>query len=97
MSTPSFSETSAVLAVLEHKSFTKAADHLGLSPARVSELVRKFEDRLGVRLLKRTTRSVAATQAGSAFSSGYIRCWMATRRALDSLNDFAAGRLARSA
>src|SRR6266403_4626204 len=61
---PGFNETSAFVAVLEHKSFTRAAKQLGLSPARVSELMRGLEERLGVRLVERTTRSVAATAAG---------------------------------
>jgi DNA-binding transcriptional LysR family regulator len=64
MPTPGFAETSAFVAVVEHKSFTKAAKQLGLSPPRVSEMVRNLEERLGVRLVERTTRSVAATAAG---------------------------------
>jgi DNA-binding transcriptional LysR family regulator len=64
MAVPSFAETSAFLAVVEQKSFTKAAKQLGLSPPRVSEMVRQLEERLGVRLIERTTRSVAATAAG---------------------------------
>ncbi len=64
MLTPGLPETTAFIAVLEQKSFTKAAKQLGLSPARVSELVRNLEERLGVRLVERTTRSVAATGAG---------------------------------
>src|SRR5947207_6210665 len=64
MLAPGFSETNAFVAVLEQKSFTKAAKQLGLSPARVSELMRQLEERLGVRLVERTTRSVAATAAG---------------------------------
>ena len=64
MATPGFAETSAFVAVVEQKSFTKAAKQLGLSPPRVSELVRQLEERLGVRLVERTTRSVAPTAAG---------------------------------
>src|SRR6201987_3002342 len=64
MATPGFAETSAFVAVVEQKSFTKAAKQLGLSPPRVSEMVRALEERLGVRLVERTTRSVAATTAG---------------------------------
>ena len=45
MLTPGLPETTALLAVLEHKSFTKAAKHIGLSRARVSELVRNVEER----------------------------------------------------
>lgn len=64
MISPGFSETSALVAVLEKRSFTKAAEQLGLSPARVSERVRNLEERTGVRLVERTTRSVTATAAG---------------------------------
>jgi DNA-binding transcriptional LysR family regulator len=64
MPPPGFAETNAFVAVVEHKSFTKAAKQLGLSPPRVSEMVRQLEERLGVRLVERTTRSVAATTAG---------------------------------
>ena len=61
---PSLAETTAFVAVVELKSFTKAAKQLALSPPRVSEMVRDLEDRLGVRLVERTTRSVAPTVAG---------------------------------
>jgi DNA-binding transcriptional LysR family regulator len=61
---PSLAETNAFVAVLEWKSFSKAAKHLNLSPPRVSEMVRQLEERLGVRLVERTTRSVAPTVAG---------------------------------
>jgi DNA-binding transcriptional LysR family regulator len=64
MARPGLAETSAFIAVIEQKSFAKAARILGLSPPRVSENLRKLEDRLGVRLVERTTRSVAATTAG---------------------------------
>ena len=62
---PSLAETRAFVAVVELKSFTKAAKQLALSPPRVSELIRSLEDRLGVRLVERTTRSVAPTSAAS--------------------------------
>src|SRR5260370_41360988 len=64
MHAPSLAETTAFVAVVELKSFTKAAKQLALSPPRVSEMVRNLEDRLGVRLVERTTRSVAPTAAG---------------------------------
>jgi DNA-binding transcriptional LysR family regulator len=54
----------AFLAVARERSFTRAAAHLGVSPSALSHTIRKLEERLGVRLLTRTTRSVAATEAG---------------------------------
>jgi Transcriptional regulator len=54
----------AFVAVAEQGSFSKAAEQLGLSPSSLSQIIRTFEERLGVRLLHRTTRSVALTDAG---------------------------------
>lgn len=52
------------LAVAEERSFTRAAARLGTSQSALSHTVKRLEARLGVRLLMRTTRSVAATDAG---------------------------------
>ena len=60
-----FAELKAFAAVVERASFARAADHLGLSPSALSQTIRQLEARLGVRLLNRTTRSVAPTPAGS--------------------------------
>jgi DNA-binding transcriptional LysR family regulator len=54
----------AFLAVARERSFTRAAAQLGVSPSALSHTMRGLEERLGVRLLTRTTRSVAPTQAG---------------------------------
>src|SRR5437660_5968010 len=54
----------AFLAVGRERSFTKAAAKLGMSQSSLSHTIRELEARLGVRLLTRTTRSVAPTQAG---------------------------------
>ena len=51
----------AFLAVAEEQSFTRAAAKLGVSQSVVSYTVRRLETRLGLRLLNRTTRSVAPT------------------------------------
>jgi DNA-binding transcriptional LysR family regulator len=58
------SDLIAFLAVARERSFTRAAAKLGISQPALSQIVRNLEERLGVRLLSRTTRSVAATQAG---------------------------------
>ncbi|CAN7367035.1 LysR family transcriptional regulator [Phenylobacterium sp. LjRoot219] len=58
------SELMAFLAVAEERSFTRAAAKLGTSQSALSHTVRRLEARLGLRLLTRTTRSVAPTEAG---------------------------------
>jgi DNA-binding transcriptional LysR family regulator len=57
-------DLTAFLAVAEERSFTRAAARLGTSQSSLSQTVRRLEARLGLRLLARTTRSVAATEAG---------------------------------
>src|SRR5258708_32089150 len=54
----------AFLAVARERSFTKAAAKLGVSQSALSHTIRGLEARLGIRLLTRTTRSVAPTEAG---------------------------------
>ena len=54
----------AFLAVAEERSFTRAAKRLGVSPSAVSHAIRGLEEDIGVRLVSRTTRSVAPTNAG---------------------------------
>ena len=59
-----FSDLLAFLAVARERSFTKAAAKLGISQSTLSHTIRALEERLGVRLLARTTRSVTPTDAG---------------------------------
>lgn len=54
----------ALLIAAQERSFTKAAKRLGVSPSAVSHAIRGLEENLGVRLLSRTTRNVAPTEAG---------------------------------
>src|SRR5260221_4550270 len=58
------SDLLAFLAVAKERSFTRAAARLGVSQSALSHTIRGLEERLGLRLLTRTTRSVAPTQAG---------------------------------
>lgn len=59
-----FAELKAFVAVVDRASFARAADHLGVSRSALSQIIRQLEARLGVRLLNRTTRSVAPTESG---------------------------------
>src|SRR5260221_6779994 len=54
----------ALVTVGQERSFTKAAAKIGVSQSALSQTIRQLEARLGVRLLTRTTRSVALTEAG---------------------------------
>jgi DNA-binding transcriptional LysR family regulator len=63
-----YAELRAFAAVIRHGSFTRAAAHLGLSPSALSQTIRSLEDRLGQRLLNRTTRSVAPSAAGQTLA-----------------------------
>ncbi|WP_455924601.1 LysR family transcriptional regulator [Pseudomonas putida] len=57
-------DLAAFVAVADAGSFTRAAGQLGMSPSALSHAIRGLESRLGLRLLARTTRSVAPTEAG---------------------------------
>lgn len=54
-------------AVVRTRNFTAAADSLGVTPSAISKQISGLEERLGVRLLNRTTRSVSPTEAGQLF------------------------------
>ncbi|HEV2596406.1 MAG TPA: LysR family transcriptional regulator [Sphingomicrobium sp.] len=60
----------AFRAVARERSFTRAAAQIGVSPSALSHTMRGLEERLGVRLLTRTTRSVAPTEAGERLLLG---------------------------
>jgi DNA-binding transcriptional LysR family regulator len=83
-----FENAKVFTAVVEAGGFTAAAERLGLSRAAASKHVQQLEERLGARLLDRTTRRVSVTEAGRAF---YRQC----RRILADLDDAerAAGEL----
>ncbi len=64
MARENLNDLSAFVAVAEARSFTRAAKQLGISQSALSHAMRALEERLGVRLLARTTRSVSPTDAG---------------------------------
>lgn len=74
-----FSDIVAFVRVVEAHSFVAAAQTLGMSPSAISKAVSRLEERLGARLLNRTTRSLSLTDLGSGF---YERC----REALTQLD-----------
>src|ERR1700710_2289771 len=59
-----FDDLAAFAAVARERSFTRAGAQLGVSPSALSQTIKGLEARLGLRLLTRTTRSVAPTEAG---------------------------------
>jgi DNA-binding transcriptional LysR family regulator len=60
-----YAELRAFAAVAQERSFRKAADRLAVTPSALSHVIRALEERLGAKLLHRTTRSVAPTEAGA--------------------------------
>lgn len=63
---PDYHQLRAFVVVADALSFSRAAEALGVTPSALSQMVRGFEERLGVRLFNRTTRSVVLTEAGEA-------------------------------
>jgi DNA-binding transcriptional LysR family regulator len=76
----------AFLTIARHRSFRRAADELGCTPSALSHSVRTLEGRLNVRLLNRTTRSVALTEAGASLRTRLVPAFRDIDDALDDLN-----------
>jgi len=81
-----YADLKAVLAIVEHRSFARAAAHLRVSPSALSQTVRGLEERLGMRLLNRTTRSVAPTEAGQRLLSRIGPAFQEFEAAVDELS-----------
>lgn len=77
----------AFVAVADAKSFTRAAGKLGTSQSALSHKIRRLEGRLGVKLLTRTTRSVAPTEAGYKLLKTLVPALEGIREELASLTD----------
>jgi DNA-binding transcriptional LysR family regulator len=83
-----FAEMSAFAAIAENRSFTKAAIQLGVSRSTLSQNLRALEERLGVRLLNRTTRSVTLTEAGRRFVGRVQPAMSELSAAVDEVNHY---------
>ncbi|PSJ43393.1 LysR family transcriptional regulator [Allosphingosinicella deserti] len=81
-------DLAAFAAVAKARSFTRAAATLGLSPSALSHAMRALEARLGVRLLARTTRSVAPTAAGERLLRSLDPALAEVARGLAALDDW---------
>jgi DNA-binding transcriptional LysR family regulator len=81
-------EMNAFVAIAERASFAKAALHLGISRSALSEMMRGLEERLGVRLLNRTTRSVAPTEVGERLLSELRPALEGLESAFEAINAF---------
>jgi len=86
MARDEFGALAAFVAVAEERSFTRAATRLGVSPSALSHSIRGLEERLGVRLLTRTTRSVAATEAGDQLLTRVRPAFADIHQALDQVS-----------
>jgi DNA-binding transcriptional LysR family regulator len=83
-----FAQLTAFVAVAEHNSFTRAATHLGISTPSLSQTIRSLEEQFGVRLLDRTTRSVALTEAGEQLLAHLTPVLEGVHKAVDAVNAF---------
>lgn len=86
-----YSELAAFVAIVEESSFRRAAGRLGVTPSALSHTLRGLEERLGVRLLNRTTRSVAVTEAGQALFSRVAPAFGDIAGAVESVGAFREG------
>ncbi|TBZ22527.1 LysR family transcriptional regulator [Rhizobium leguminosarum] len=82
------SELAAFAAVARHKSFRKAGEERGVTASAISHAVLNLEDRIGIRLLNRTTRSVSLTEAGELLISHLDPAFGEMAAALDALNRY---------
>lgn len=88
MARPSLPDLDAFVAVATLRSFRRAADGLGIAPSTLSHAMRALEERMGVRLLNRTTRSVSPTQAGLALLGRLQPALVSLDEALGSVAPF---------
>jgi len=88
MRKPGLAQIHAFAAIAERASFAKAAVHLGVSRSSLSETMRGLEEKLGVRLLNRTTRSVSLTEVGERLLEQVRPVLESFDAAMESVNVF---------
>ena len=90
-----FNELYVFLIVAQLNSFTRAAQQLGVSPSALSHAMNALEARLGIKLLNRTTRSVALTEAGQQLYATLAPALEEIDAALETVNGFRAHPMGR--
>ena len=83
-----FAELRAFVEVVEQGNFGRAAAELGMAPSTLSQTIRSLEQRMGLRLLNRTTRSVSLTEAGAHLLERIRPAFAELHAAVESVNDF---------
>lgn len=78
----------AFVAIAQERSFRRAAARLGVTPPTLSHTMRELEAQVGIRLLNRTTRNVAPTEAGEHLLAQLVPAFTDIDTALESLNTF---------
>lgn len=81
-------DLAAFVTVAEERSFTRAAARLGISQSTLSQIIKRLEERLGVLLVARTTRSVAPTEAGQRLIDAIGPALGELKRGLDALGEY---------
>jgi DNA-binding transcriptional LysR family regulator len=81
-------ELNAVVAVSTHRSFRRAAAELGMSPSALSHAIATLEQRLGLRLFNRTTRSVSLSDGGERFLARVQPALREISAAMEAVNEF---------
>jgi DNA-binding transcriptional LysR family regulator len=82
-----FNDLASFAVVAKERNFTRAAAKLGVSQSALSQTIRSLEERLGLRLLTRTTRSVAPTEAGERLLQTITPCFEEIASSLESLSE----------
>ncbi|MFT3691201.1 LysR family transcriptional regulator [Paenirhodobacter sp.] len=88
MRTGDFGELAAFVAIAEEGGFRRAAARLNLTPSTLSHSLRSLEEKLGVRLVSRTTRTVALTEAGEALLRQIGPAFARIETAVETINTF---------